>query len=442
MLDVVYNHTAEPDLIESLDERHYIRNQGHHCNYTGCGNTTNMSNPNTLKMTIDSLRYWAEEMGVDGFRLDLGTALTRDKHGYINFDNSPFLSALKEDPVLSKLLEKGLITAEPWDASGNGHGVSKGRFSPNGILEWNDGLKMALRGMLNHRQGSLGRLATALTERGWSLNFITAHDGKTIADLVSYDGKHNETNEELQDNGPNGELPRNHGVEGPTDNPEILRQREIAMRGMLMMLLTLPKGTPMIGPKDIVGDTQNGNNNAYCSREAKTINNPDGTVTELPSHNNTGIDFSPLSDPESRGSKLNKFITGLLKIRSREQIGSGGEAETSWLDIWGQRLLEQQAKDSRDQTFGMVAIRGALIDGKANEVITYSNPTNERVIVQLPNDSVKEHPTYEMLASSYGWDIAPDQGLGVIANKIALEPGEVITIRKINHNQATLQHAA
>lgn len=179
MLDVVYNHTAEPDLLESLDERHYIRNQGHHCNYTGCGNTTNMSNPDTLKMTIDSLRYWVEEMGVDGFRFDLGTALIRDKHGHINFDNSPFLSALKEDPVLSKLLEKGLITAEPWDASGNGHHVSKGRFAPNGILEWNDGLKGVIRDMINHKTGTLGRLATALTERGWSLNFITAHDGFT-----------------------------------------------------------------------------------------------------------------------------------------------------------------------------------------------------------------------------------------------------------------------
>ena len=275
ILDVVYNHTAEgnemgPTLcFRGLDNSAYYRLQPEHARYhvdfTGCGNTLNMQHPRVLQLVMDSLRYWVTDMHVDGFRFDLASALARDAS---NVDpRGPFLDAVRQDPLLSRVK----LIAEPWDLGGGGYQV--GNFPP-GWSEWNDKYRDTMRGYWKGDDGLIGEFARRITASSdlyagngrlphASVNFITAHDGFTMHDLVSYDGKHNEANGEDNRDGTDNNRSWNCGVEGPTDDPEIKALRGKQVRNMLATLL-LSQGVPMLVAGDEIGRTQQGNNNAYC----------------------------------------------------------------------------------------------------------------------------------------------------------------------------------
>ena len=239
-------------------KRYYI-------NDTGTGNTLNLSHQRVLQMVTDSLRYWVQEMHVDGFRFDLGTILAREPYGFD--EGGGFLDSCRQDPVLSSVK----LIAEPWDLGPGGYQV--GRFPP-GWAEWNDRYRDCVRRYWKGDEGQLSELATRLTgsadlfnRRGrkpWAgVNFVTAHDGFTLADLVSYNDKHNEANGEENRDGHNDNHSNNYGAEGPTDDAGIRETRLRQQRNMLATLM-LSQGTPMILGGDEFGRTQRGNNNAYC----------------------------------------------------------------------------------------------------------------------------------------------------------------------------------
>ncbi|WP_284763323.1 glycogen debranching protein GlgX [Arthrobacter sp. efr-133-R2A-63] len=283
ILDVVYNHTAEggPDgdtfSFRGLGEQRYYRHDAHgrYLDTTGCGNTLNFAEPRVVDLAIDSLRYWAEEFHIDGFRFDLAVTLCRNAGNEFDPEH-PFLKRIAEDPVISKTK----LISEPWDV-GYG-GWQTGRF-PKGWVDWNDHFRDGVRRFWLSERGAveggmsgstMGDLADALTgsarvfesagrSRLASLNFITAHDGFTLTDLVSYDRKHNEANGEQNRDGQTNSLSYNHGFEGRTENETILAARALSKRN-LMTTLMISIGVPMITAGDELGRTQQGNNNAYC----------------------------------------------------------------------------------------------------------------------------------------------------------------------------------
>ncbi len=275
ILDVVYNHTGEgnhlgPTLsFRGIDNASYYRlqeeNPRYYQDYTGCGNTLDMQHPQVLRLVMDSLRYWVTDMHVDGFRFDLAATLARERHEVDRFGG--FFDILTQDPVLSRVK----LIAEPWDLGDGGYQV--GNF-PAGWAEWNDQYRDVMRAYWKGDGGLLGDFARRLTGssdiygpggRGpcASVNFITAHDGFTLHDLVSYDTKHNEANGEDNRDGSNRNLSWNCGAEGPTPDAQIAALRERQKRNMLATLL-LSQGMPMITAGDETGRTQRGNNNAYC----------------------------------------------------------------------------------------------------------------------------------------------------------------------------------
>lgn len=272
ILDVVYNHTAEGGALgptyslKGLDNANYYllqRDQRHYVNYTGCGNTLNISHPRVLQMVMDSLRYWAGRLKVDGFRFDLGMTLARRAS---HFDpNASFLTAVSQDPVLAGVK----MYTEPWDLGPGGYHL--GGFPPR-WAEWNDKYRNTVRAFWRGDASIIGELARRMTgsqdlfnprSPQASLNYITAHDGFTLQDLVSYDHKHNENNLENNRDGSDHNLSDNLGIEGETDDKEIRAKRALRKRSLMATLL-LSKGTPMLLAGDELGRTQGGNNNAYC----------------------------------------------------------------------------------------------------------------------------------------------------------------------------------
>lgn len=275
ILDVVYNHTAEgnhlgPSLsLKNIDNSTYYRlvtdQPRYYMDYTGTGNTLNVRHPQVLKLIMDSLRYWVTEMHVDGFRFDLAAALARELHEVDRL--SAFFDIINQDPVISQVK----LIAEPWDVGEGGYQV--GNFPPV-WAEWNGRYRDVARRYWKGDEGQLAELGYRLTGSSdlyqrdgrhptASVNFITAHDGFTLQDLVSYDGKHNEANLEDNRDGTNDNHSWNHGAEGPTEDPAILELRERQKRNMISTLL-LSQGIPMICGGDEIGRTQRGNNNAYC----------------------------------------------------------------------------------------------------------------------------------------------------------------------------------
>lgn len=275
LLDVVYNHTAEgnelgPTLsFRGIDNATYYRlrsdNPRYYMDYTGCGNTLNLQHPRVLQLIMDSLRYWVLEMHVDGFRFDLASALARELHEVNRLGS--FFDILLQDPVLSQVK----LIAEPWDLGEGGYQV--GNF-PAGWGEWNDQYRDTMRAYWKGDGGLIGDFASRLTGSSdlydhsgrkpfASVNFITAHDGFTLQDLVSYNEKHNESNGENNCDGSDNNNSWNCGEEGPTDdvNINILRARQ---KRNLMASLFFSQGVPMLVAGDEMGRTQKGNNNAYC----------------------------------------------------------------------------------------------------------------------------------------------------------------------------------
>jgi len=275
ILDVVYNHTAEgshlgPTLsFRGIDNLSYYRtdpkNRRYYVDYTGCGNTLNMVHPNVIQIIMDSLRYWVEEMRVDGFRFDLASALARELYDVNKL--SAFFDVIQQDPVISRVK----LIAEPWDLGEGGYQV--GNF-PILWTEWNGKYRDTVRRFWRGDTGVLGELATRLTGSSdiyehsgrsphASINFVTCHDGFTLKDLVSYNSKHNEANLENNRDGENHNNSFNCGFEGPTHDPQVNALR-LKQRKNIMATLLLSIGVPMISGGDTLGRTQRGNNNAYC----------------------------------------------------------------------------------------------------------------------------------------------------------------------------------
>ena len=361
ILDVVYNHTAEgnelgPTLsFKGIDNASYYRlapDKRYYINDTGTGNTVNLSNSRVLQMVTDSLRYWAEEMHIDGFRFDLATILGREPHGFE--EDGRFLDACRQDPTLAKVK----LIAEPWDCGPGGYQV--GRCSP-GWAEWNDRYRDTVRAYWKGDEGKLPELAARITgsadffnKRGrkpWaSVNFITAHDGFTLNDLVSYNEKHNEANGENNRDGHSDNLSWNHGAEGPTDDREI---RELRFRQMRNFLATLmfSQGTPMLLAGDEFARTQGGNNNAYCQ---------DNEIS--------WIDWDGISD---EGKQLTEFVRHIIAIRQSQPMLRRGRflsgaynaemdiKEVTWLTPTGEEMTPEHWNDGNARCFGVV------LDGRA-----------------------------------------------------------------------------
>ncbi len=275
ILDVVYNHTGEGDHLgptlsfRGIDNASYYRlnpkNKQLYVDYTGTGNTINMQNPRCLQLIMDSLRYWATEMQVDGFRFDLASTLGRGKEAVQ--EDAAFFHAIQQDPVLSKCK----LIAEPWDLGPDGYWV--GKF-PSPWSEWNGKYRDTLRRYWRGDEGQMKKLALRMNASpdlyqkydkspGASINFITCHDGFTLNDLVSYNNKYNIANKEGNRDGDNHNNSFNYGVEGETNDSAIVSIREKQKRNMLSSLL-FSHGIPMISHGDEYGRTQHGNNNAYC----------------------------------------------------------------------------------------------------------------------------------------------------------------------------------
>ncbi|HEY1891476.1 MAG TPA: glycogen debranching protein GlgX [Steroidobacteraceae bacterium] len=359
ILDVVYNHTAEgnelgPTLsFKGLDNASYYRllpdKKRYYINDTGTGNTVNLSHPRVIQMVADSLRYWVEEMHVDGFRFDLGTILAREPNGFDN--RSGFLKACSQDPVLRTVK----LIAEPWDCGPGGYQV--GAFPP-GWAEWNDQFRDTARDFWRG-EASASALAPRLSASAdlynhqgrrpsASVNFVTAHDGFTLNDLVSYNDKHNEANHEENRDGSSNNRSWNCGAEGPTEDAGIDALRERQLRNFLGTLL-LSQGTPMLLGGDEFGRTQGGNNNAYC--QDNEINWLDWNLGE-------------------RGKSLIGFVQRLTQLRHaypvlRRNRFLTGEynaeldvKDVTWINASGAEMTEENWRDGNTRCFGM------LMDGR------------------------------------------------------------------------------
>jgi isoamylase len=360
ILDVVYNHTAEgnergPTIsFRGIDNASYYRlipdQPRYYINDTGTGNTLNVSHARVIQMVTDSLRYWVEETHVDGFRFDLGTILAREPNGFDN--QSGFLKACSQDPVLGTVK----LIAEPWDCGPGGYQV--GEFPP-GWAEWNDKFRDTVRDFWRG-EASVASLAPRLCaspdefnrqgrKPSASVNFITAHDGFTLNDLVTYSDKHNEANGEENQDGTSNNRSWNCGVEGPTHDPEINLLRQRQHRNLLGTLL-LAQGTPMLLAGDELGRTQQGNNNAYCQdNEISWVNwNHDEEGQALISY------VRKLTDLRHRYPILrrNRFLTG----QYAEELGV---KDLTWVNANGDEMQPEHWADSRMRCFGM------LIDGRA-----------------------------------------------------------------------------
>ena len=360
MLDVVYNHTVEgnelgPTLsFKGIDNANYYRlvpdARRRYINDTGAGNTLNLTHPRVIQMVTDSLRYWVEETQVDGFRFDLGTILAREPNGFDK--QSGFLKVCSQDPVLATVK----LIAEPWDCGPGGYQV--GAFPP-GWAEWNDKFRDTVReywkgtappGALAPRLCASGDEFNHRGRRPWSsVNFVTAHDGFTMADLVSYGEKHNQANGEGNEDGASDNHSWNCGVEGPTDDPAIRALRLRQMRNMLATLL-LSQGTPMMLAGDEFARTQKGNNNAYC--QDNEISWVDWRLAD---------EHKELIDFVRRITTIRKTYPVLHRSRYLTGLRNPllGVKDVTWIDPGGGEMTQENWDNAGEHCFGM------LIDGRA-----------------------------------------------------------------------------
>ncbi|MFG2326878.1 glycogen debranching protein GlgX [Streptomyces sp. NPDC048568] len=344
ILDVVYNHTAEagelgPTLsLKGIDNRGYYRLQPdarRYADYTGCGNTLHVVQPHVLRLITDSLRYWVTEMGVDGFRFDLAAALARSMHDVDML--SPFLAVIAQDPVLRRVK----LIAEPWDVGSGGYQV--GAFPPL-WTEWNDRYRNAVRDFWRHALPDVREMGYRLSGSSdlyaWggrrpyaSVNFVTAHDGFTLRDLVSYERKHNEANGEGNRDGTDDNRSWNCGTEGETEDADVRALRRRQLRNLLTTLL-LSTGVPMLVAGDEMGRTQRGGNNAYCQ---------DNEIS--------WVDWSLLEDPEWR--PLFELASRLIALRHRHPVlrrraffsgrahSADGLRDLAWFTARGTEMTER-----------------------------------------------------------------------------------------------------
>ena len=353
ILDVVYNHTAEDNengpflSFRGIDNRDYYRltDEGRrYTDYTGCGNTLDASRPHVLQLITDSLRYWVEEMHVDGFRFDLASALARSLNDVDMLGN--FITTIHQDPVLREVK----LIAEPWDVGAGGYQV--GEFPPL-WTEWNDKYRDNIRDFWRGATGvgELGRRLTGSADlyasegrRPFaSINFVTAHDGFTLRDLVTYDHKHNEANREDNRDGNNDNRSDNYGVEGETTDRQINSIRHRQIKNMLATLL-LSTGVPMITMGDEMGRTQQGNNNAYCQ------DNPISWLDwDLAEWEQDLLDFARSAvslRSENRAFKRRFFFRG-------HAVTDAGQKDIAWIGPLGDELTDEEWNSVETRTIGM-----------------------------------------------------------------------------------------
>ncbi|ORT55226.1 glycogen debranching protein GlgX [Streptomyces sp. CB03238] len=438
ILDVVYNHTAEaselgPMLsLRGIDNRGYYRlaaDPRRYADYTGCGNTLHVVQPHVLRLITDSLRYWVTEMGVDGFRFDLAAALARSMHDVDML--SPFLATIAQDPVLRRVK----LIAEPWDVGNGGYQV--GAFPPL-WTEWNDRYRDAVRdfwrGALPDVRDLGYRLSGSSDLYAWggrrpyaSVNFITAHDGFTLRDLVSYQLKHNEANGEGNRDGTNDNRSWNCGAEGETDDPAInvLRRRQV--RNLLTTLL-LSTGVPMLVAGDEMGRTQGGNNNAYCQ------------------DNETGwVDWSLPERPGPKG--LLELTSRLLALRHAHPVlrrraffsgrpqGADGLRDLAWFTAAGAEMTEGDWY-ARTATIGMY-LSGRDIPGRDargepvtdDSFLAVLHAGAEPVGFRLPGPPWAEE--YELVVDTSREDQAEAPGTVHPGGEVVTVPARAVLLLKV-----------
>ncbi len=389
ILDVVYNHTGEGNHLgpalsfRGIDNPSYYRllddQPRYNMDFTGCGNSWNVGHPRALQLIMDSLRYWVQEMRVDGFRFDLATTLARDNHHYDR--GAAFLDILRQDPVLSQVK----LIAEPWDIGEGGYQV--GNF-PSGWSEWNGKFRDTVRSYWKGDDGRLGKFAWRLSgspdlyQAGGrspraSVNFITAHDGFTLHDLVSYNEKHNEANGEDNRDGHHDNLSWNCGAEGDTDDAEINRLRRRQRRNFLATLF-LAQGVPMLCAGDEYGRSQQGNNNAYCQ---------DNELSWL--H----------WERDEEQVKLTEFTRGLIRIRRQHPVFRrpgffrGRPARgADWKDMMWYNPDGKEMSES-DWHVHFASCVGMLICGQGSAFIDQEgNPVQDGTFLLLFNAHYEEIP--------------------------------------------------
>ncbi|QGZ57603.1 glycogen debranching protein GlgX [Paraburkholderia acidiphila] len=405
-LDVVYNHTCEGGEMgptvswRGLDNASYYRcvpgDERHFINDTGCGNTLDLSHPRVLQMVADSLRHWVTSYGIDGFRFDLGVTLGREPAG---FDpNGGFFDVLRQDPVLSRCK----LISEPWDVGPGGYQLGN---HPPGFSEWNDRFRDSVRRYWRGAPGQRADLAARLTgsadlfdkrkRRPWaSINFVTSHDGFTLADLVSYERKHNEANGEENRDGHNENWSANWGVEGPTDDPAILATRARVARSMMATLL-IALGTPMLLAGDEACRTQRGNNNAYCQ---------DNDIS--------WFDWALADTPQ--GKAMTRFAARVIALRRehpllRETRFLFGERELmpgvhdiDWFDERGEPLSPEAWHDPEASAFTMRRA-GAGLHGQMEVLLMMLNASQGAVTFAAPAPRM----AWEVLLDTARPDAAP-----------------------------------
>jgi len=387
VLDVVYNHTAEGNELgptlswRGLDNASYYRlmpgEERYYINDTGCGNTVNLSHPRVLQMVMDSLRYWAESYHVDGFRFDLGVTLGREGTG---FDpGSGFFDAIMQDPVLSRLK----LISEPWDIGPDGYQLGN---HPPGFAEWNDRFRDSVRRFWRGEPGQRPELSARMAgsadlfdrrfRRPWaSINYLASHDGFTAYDVVSYEGKHNEANGDDNADGHSENFSRNWGAEGPCRDRHINATRERVLRSMLATVF-LSNGTPMLLAGDELGNSQRGNNNAYCQ---------DNEISWL--------DWHQLDMPSGR--ELAQFVSRLAQLRrqhpslrlaryqdANEELAPGVK-RMQWYDLDGSLMSDAAWEFGEGRVLGLQRAC-VLDDGRVEVSLVLVNGSEGDVDFQLP----------------------------------------------------------
>jgi isoamylase len=411
ILDVVYNHTAESGALgptlsfRGIDNAAYYRladdDPSAYLDYTGCGNSLNVRHPHALQLIMDSLRYWIDEMHVDGFRFDLASALARELHDVDRL--SAFFDLVQQDPLVSQVK----LIAEPWDVGEGGYQV--GKFPPL-WTEWNGKYRDAVRDYWRGEPGRLPELASRLTGSSdlyetsarrpvASVNFVTCHDGFTLADLVSYDHKHNEANGEQNRDGSDDNRSWNCGTEGPSDDRQVLTLRDRQVRNFLVTLF-FSQGIPMLLAGDELGRTQHGNNNSYCQD------------SEL-----SWVDW----DAAAKHTDLIDFVAALSALRKAHPIfrrrrffsglaggSSDGQRDILWLTPAGQEMTGSDWNESFARSLA-VCLNG--------DAITEPGPRGERItdadfilLLNAHSDPVTFQIPPEVGAARVSWQIVVNTG--------------------------------
>jgi isoamylase len=429
ILDVVYNHTGEgnhlgPTLsFRGIDNASYYRleaDRRFYADVTGTGNTLNLDHPRVLQMVVDSLRYWAEDMHVDGFRFDLCTTLGRENGDYST--ESAFFDVIRQDPVMSRLK----LIAEPWDIGP--YGYQLGNFPP-GWAEWNGQYRDTIRRFWKGDTGLVADLASRLAgssdlfgsrgRRPWaSINFVTAHDGFTLHDLVSYNDKHNEENGEDSRDGTDANYSWNCGVEGPTDAAEIVALRDRQKRNLLATLL-FSLGVPMLLFGDESGRSQGGNNNAYCHDDR--------------------ISWLDWRHVRPEDEELRRFVAYLVHLRRAHRVFSRprflrGEvlSEAGVKDItWVTQAGEEAGDGDWGNPFALSL--GFVLSGAAGEFFTPGGQRDidESFLVMMSAYHGDLEFRFPELAQPLSWEPLVDTAEpgGIVANGRIYEPGEIYPLK-------------